>query len=604
MASLSSHEQLAGAPGDRAPGDRVPWGQLVAYGMGGLIPIALFNSAGQLMGLLGNISLGLDAFWLGTIMLVPKLWDAIFDPVIGHFSDNTRTRWGRRRPYILLGGVAAAATFVAMWWVPGGDWIRQVFVSDAAFDRFRFAYILGGLLLFFTAVSVFEIPHGALGMEMSGDYHERTRLFSAKSFLGNLFALATPWFIWLAGLEFFRGPSGSLTDGMRYVSMLVAAILIPLTVWWFAALREPGFSVAKTQHRSAFWHDMKKTVRNKSFLTLVAIVFFLSMGFNFVGLFNNYIRIFYLYGGDAIAAGPLLGWGGTVWAVTALLAVFPLNWLSKRFGKSKNLMVAILLMCAAQVLKVLSYNPMYPFLDLIPTILLSSGMLMFFALASSMIGDVTDEDELLTGSRSEGSFYSVFWWFIQMGNALAGFVMGALLVMTTFDKQQNVLVDQLRGDIARIKADAEESLGRPLTSKSAQALSAGALESVLENSDKLRRHFAKRIEEHPDQAEHLGRLIAHSDAFHADAQAFTEKYTGAQPASNDLVGDADALLQKMTLLKRQTPKTLLRLRVFEISIPLALSVLSILLTLRYPLTEARCYEIKAALQRRHAELVT
>ena len=127
--------------------DRIPWNQLISYGMGGLVGIALFNIAGQLMGLLGNISLGLSAFWLGTIMIIPRLWEALSDPIVGHLSDNTRTRWGRRRPYILFGGMAVALSFVAMWWVPSGDWIREIFKSEAAYKWFQLAYILGGLLL-------------------------------------------------------------------------------------------------------------------------------------------------------------------------------------------------------------------------------------------------------------------------------------------------------------------------------------------------------------------------------------------------------------------------------------------------------------------------
>src|ERR1700712_6151297 len=91
----------AGGP---TAGDRIPLAQLAAYGAGGSIPIALFNIAGILVGLMGNISLGLSAFWLGVVLIIPRLWDAVVDPLIGHVSDNTRTRWGRGRPYLLLGG--------------------------------------------------------------------------------------------------------------------------------------------------------------------------------------------------------------------------------------------------------------------------------------------------------------------------------------------------------------------------------------------------------------------------------------------------------------------------------------------------------------------
>src|SRR5512141_1340694 len=162
--------------------DRIPLPQLAAYGAGGIIPIALFNIAGILVGLMGNISLGLSAFWLGVILIIPRLWDALSDPIIGHLSDNTRTRWGRRRPYLLIGGILVALFFVGMWWIPKGDTVRAWFPTEAGFQAFQLVYILISLLLFFTSCNIFEIPHGALGMEMTTDSHERTRLFSAKSF--------------------------------------------------------------------------------------------------------------------------------------------------------------------------------------------------------------------------------------------------------------------------------------------------------------------------------------------------------------------------------------------------------------------------------------
>jgi len=432
--------------------DHIHFSQLAAYGAGGIIPIALFNIAGILVGLMGNISLGLSAFWLGAILIVPRLWDALSDPFIGHLSDNTRTRWGRRRPYLLVGGILVAVFFVVIWWIPKGDMVRTWFPSDTGFQWFQLCYILFSLLLFFTAVNLFEIPHGALGMEMTTDYHERTRLFSAKSFVGNLFAMGTPWLFALASMEIFKGPGGNEADGMRYVSLMIAAFLIPLSFWWFFKLREPGFVKAASHAKTPFWQDMKRTTGNRNFIMLTLTIFTLAMGFNFVQLIGSYIPIFYVFGGDKVAGAYLLAINGMIWAITGVLAVFPLNWISPKLGKRNTLTIAILLMCLAQLSKIVCYNPSHPYLIIIPTVLLSAGMLFFFTLGSSMVGDICDEDELKTGYRAEGSYYSVFWWFIKMGSALASFVTGVLIVFTMFDETQVTKVDKIQGSIREMRS--------------------------------------------------------------------------------------------------------------------------------------------------------
>jgi hypothetical protein len=137
------------------------------------------------------------------------------------------------------------------------------------------------------------------------------------------------------------------------------------------------------------------------------------------------------------------------------LAVFPLNWINPRLGNRSTLVVAILLIALGQLAKVVCYNPTHPYLLVIPTILLSCGMLFFFTLGASMVGDICDEDELATGYRAEGSYYSVFWWFIKMGTALASVISGALIVLTMFDETQVTKVDKLQGDIRDMRAKVE-----------------------------------------------------------------------------------------------------------------------------------------------------
>lgn len=414
-----------GTPHHRtAARDRIPWVQLIAYGMGGFVPIALFNSVGQLSGLILNVGLGISAILVGVAQMVPRFWDAVTDPIMGHISDNTRGRWGRRRPYIFFGGLAVSASFVAMWSVPR-DWGVPG----------QFWYFLGMSLVFYTAVTVFEIPHGALGMEMTDDYHERTRLFSAKSFIGNLGAIITPWFYALAHWDIFKG-GGDEVDGMRRVAYVAAAMVLLPAFGCAFLCKERHVRLINKQDREPLARSLRRTCTNRTFLLLVGIVFATVMGFNLVNGFANYIAIFYLFSGDKEAASVLLGNNGSAWGITSVLAVFPLLFMSRRLGKNRTMTAAILLMAGAQASKIVCYNPDFPYLVLIPTVMLAAGMLMFFTLASAMVADVCDEDELNTGTRSEGSYYSVFWWFMKMGMAFAYLVAGVLIELTGFDKDE------------------------------------------------------------------------------------------------------------------------------------------------------------------------
>ncbi|MDB4987460.1 MAG: transporter [Myxococcaceae bacterium] len=590
--------------------DRIPLAQLAAYGAGGIIPIALFNIAGILVGLMGNISLGLSALWLGVILVIPRLWDAVCDPVIGHLSDNTQTRWGRRRPYLLIGGLLVAFFFVVIWWIPKADAVHGWFPTEAGYHWFQLGFILVTLILFFTSVTIFEIPHGALGMEMTTDSHERTRLFSAKSFVGNLFAMSTPWLFALANMDVFKGPGGNEADGMRYVSLLVAALVVPLSFWWFFTLREPAFRRAAKQAATPFWQDMRRTLQNRNFIVLTLTIFTLAMGFNFVQLLGSYIPIFYVFGGDKAASATLLGINGTVWAISGLLAVFPLNWISPRLGKRNTLAVAILLIALAQLSKIACYSPSHPYLTLVPTVLNSCGMLFFFTLGSSMVGDICDEAELTTGHRSDGSYYAVFWWFIKMGTALASVISGALIVLTMFDETQVTQVDKLQGSVREVRASHEAWSGKDhdgargsepqgvSTKQPVEALedTTQKLQLAAANAAELRSYFEA-------QATTSQKSRAHYEQLARTAQELGGKLSNmaAQPHSSGLDAELAGVEAALVPLMKQAPQTLLMMRIFEIGLPLLACFFSMLFVLRYALTETRSREIKQQLAQRHAE---
>ncbi len=398
--------------------DRVPLNQKLAFGLGMAVPIAFVNSVAQLTNLIFNLEMKISVVWIGVALMLPRLWDAVTDPLAGFVSDNARTRWGRRTPFIVVGGVFVAITYVMIWWVPEGLGKTGVF-----------AYYLGVSLLFYSAVTVFSVPLVALGYEMSDDYHEKTRLFAYGSFFGNVLAIATPWIYAVAHWDVF----GGRMEGMKIVSLVVGGIILVTTVWAGVACKEKNQVQISRQERVPFWPSMKATVQDADFLRVVGVVFLVTAGFNFVNNFANYITIFYVYGGDKEGAAGMLGINGTVWAITALLAVFPMTWTSQRLGKAKTVRLFVGLMLVGCLTKVVCYNPNLPWLMVIPTVFIAAGMLVLFTMAGAMIADICNQNELASGVRREGSYSAVYSWWIKVAVSFGYLVSGFLMESTGFD---------------------------------------------------------------------------------------------------------------------------------------------------------------------------
>ena len=401
-----------------APADRVPASQKIAYGMGAVVTIVAVNSVVQLTGLVYVVGLGVSAIWIGYAQAFPRLWDALIDPFIGNLSDNSRSRYGRRIPFLIVGGILIGIAFWLLWTVPR-HWSKEA----------MFGYFVVAALFFYTVVPIYAIPHGALGMEMTEDYHEKTSIFAYASFIGNVGALTLPWVYFLANRPFFGGDT---VNGIKWVCLGMSVVLTVAAMVCAFVCKEGKLKQAIAQKRVPILESFKTTYRNGTFVRLVMAFVLLIVAFQLVMGFNNYITIFYLYDGNTSAASTLMANNGTLWAVVGLLGVFPMTYISKRFGKRAAVVFALMLIIVGNLVKIVCYNRDLPYLTMIPTVCLSLGMVIAFSLVNAMIADICDEDEVTSGIRREGIYFAVYNWWWKVAVSIATVLSGYLQRLTGF----------------------------------------------------------------------------------------------------------------------------------------------------------------------------
>jgi GPH family glycoside/pentoside/hexuronide:cation symporter len=413
-----------------APEDRIKLTHKVAYGAGAFVNNLLAAASGGMMIVL-NLGLGMNPALVGLLGALPRLTDAFTDPLMGYISDNTRTRWGRRRPYIFVGAIAAGLIFALLWQMPGG---RS--------ETFYFVWFLAGSILFYMGYTVFATPWVALGYELTPDYHERTRLMGTQNFTGQLAYVVSPWFLWIMNSgKFFPDQ----VSGAAGLAVIVALVAIGFGILPAIVLRERMKDVAAAEgeaggvrrgfkiNMAEFFRGFGLTMSNKPFLKLCLATFMVFNGFMLIASFQFYVIIYFVAGGDQTAGAKYAGWAGTVGAICTFAVVAFVTWLGTRIGKRHAFFVSIGLSIVGYGLKWVCYNPEIPYLVILPAPLMAFGLGGLFTLIPSMIADVVDTDELKTHERREGMFGSIFWWMVKLGMSAALAGGGYLLNATGFD---------------------------------------------------------------------------------------------------------------------------------------------------------------------------
>lgn len=414
---------------NRGTEHRVPVTHKVAYGFGSLANNLLSAASGSMMVVL-NLAYGMNPALVGLLGAIPRLTDAITDPIMGYISDNTHSRWGRRRPYIFGGIIAAGIVFVVLWQLPSGAGEGQLFT-----------YFLLVSFLFFLCYTIFATPWVALGYELTPDYSERAILMGVQNFIGQAAWLVAPWFLWFMTLDLFE----DMQTGASTLSLLVALVCIGLGVVPALALKERFATTSeKTQVLKSigekaideirqFGHGFITTIVNRDFLILCGITFLIFNGFQMIASFQTYVVIYYLYAGDIAASTELQGVFGTISSISTFGVIALTTWLATLLGKRTTFFVCSSISAIGYASKWFFYSPEFPYLLVLAAPLVAFGLGSLFTLMGSMIADVCDVDELNTGERREGMYGSVFWWVVKLGMAMAVALGGVLLTLTGFE---------------------------------------------------------------------------------------------------------------------------------------------------------------------------
>jgi GPH family glycoside/pentoside/hexuronide:cation symporter len=415
-----------------APQDRIPFRQKLAYGGGAFVNNLLAAASGGMMIVL-NLGLGMNPALVGLLGAIPRLTDALTDPMMGFISDHTDTRWGRRRPYIFWGAIAAGILFALLWQLP-----------DGRSQTFYFVWFLIGSILFYMGYTVFATPWVALGYELTPDYHERTRLMGVQNFIGQLAYIVSPWFLWIMTYEGFFD---NQVDGAAGLAVVISVVAIAFGVLPAILLRERLKEVAGAEKDDAadekrggfvgnivgFFKGFGVTLSSGPFLKLCVATFLVFNGFILISSFQYYVIIYYVTGGDQNLGAKYAGYAGTISAISTFVVIIIVTWLGTRIGKRRAFFVSTAVSMVGYALKWPCYNPDIPLLVILPAPLLAFGLGGLFTLMPSMVADVVDVDELKTHERREGMFGSIFWWVVKLGMSAALAGGGFLLEATGFD---------------------------------------------------------------------------------------------------------------------------------------------------------------------------
>jgi GPH family glycoside/pentoside/hexuronide:cation symporter len=367
--------------------------------------------------------MGISPSLISLVTVLYRFWDALTDVAAGWVSDNTRTRWGRRRPYVFVGAIATGIWMPVIWFFPRG-WPTALLIT----------WMVGMWMVRDVFASAWNVPYQALMLEMSSCPKQRTSISAMRSYFGSLGAIVVGWVWYLTQLPVFEDASGKVDIilGARWVTAAFAIVVVILGILPAIFAKERFYTQASKQARVSLRDNFRFTFTSRPFWFLVGFTFLFVLGTSAKGGLSFYTELFYVCGGDQKLCAQINGLEASLTLGLGLAGIPLFQWLAGKFGQKPVLMLAMGIVSTASLSTLVTYTPSMPYLMMVTGLLQAPAMSGLWLLLPPMLGDIVDYDELRTSERREGAFMSIFSWVFKLGYTLAAAVSGPVVELAGF----------------------------------------------------------------------------------------------------------------------------------------------------------------------------
>ncbi|NJC97165.1 MAG: MFS transporter, partial [Anaerolineae bacterium] len=376
--------------------DRVPTFTKLAYGAGDFGFSFTDTALGVLFAIFLVDVVGLVPRLAALAVFIGKSWDYINDLLIGYLVDRTRSRWGRRRPYLLFGFIPFGVAFAMLWWRPPfeSQWALAIYYAAAYF-------------VYDTILTVVSLPFFALTPELTQDYDERTSLTSyrmAFSLVGGLVAFIVPLMI----IGTMRPENTGKVFQMGVIFAIASSL--PLLITFFGTREREEYA---HQEQPTLRESLRAARRNRPFLFAAGIFLFT---WTAIEIIQNMLLFFLKYRMDLEAESDIVA--GAVF-VTAIIVLPFWVWASQKTDKRKSYIYGMLFLSAV-MLTLIFIDPSLGFNYVISLAALAGfGVSAVHVLTWAMIPDAVEVDELESGARHEGMFYALVSLFKKVASSIS-----------------------------------------------------------------------------------------------------------------------------------------------------------------------------------------